>query len=188
MIASSERLIPYRPKSSESYTKLSLKHAPKASDTAIAGLIHSMPNLEEINLKGSTLAGTRTVDIICKKCKSLKRLNLKGTNVNEQEMRDILDRYGQQLEVFKIDRVMIEVSPDEQRKDGATSSWPKKGADLTDSHPTRRLYTVRIPISGNCACRETCSHQERRTFEDELPDLGTDYLTQPRGRHHQGQE
>lgn len=116
VVATAERLIPYRPKTGTSYTKLSLKHAPKASDVAIAGLIHSMPNLEEINLKGCTLAGARTVDIICKKCKSLKRLNVKGTNVNEQGMREILDLYGKQLEVFKIDRVLIEVCPHWQKR------------------------------------------------------------------------
>lgn len=70
-----------------------------------------MPELEDINLKGCSLAGPRTVDIICKKCKGLKMLNLKGTNVDEMQVREILDLYGKQLEVFKVDRLVIEVSP-----------------------------------------------------------------------------
>lgn len=108
-VASAERLIPFRPGHSEGYASLSLQHAVKASDTAIAGLVHSMPELEEINLEGCTSAGSRTVDIICKKCKALKSLNMKGTNVDEWQVREILDLYGKQLEVFKVDRLVIEV-------------------------------------------------------------------------------
>lgn len=110
-IASTDRLAPYRPASSDGFTRLSLKHAPKASDTAIARLLFSMPSLEDINLKGCTLAGSQTADMIRKHCKSLKKLNLKGTNVNEVELREILDLYGKQLEVLKVDRMAIEVGP-----------------------------------------------------------------------------
>lgn len=117
-ITSAERLIPYRakPDDAERYTRLTLRHAEKATDTAIAGLIHSMPQLEEINLKGCSLAGQRTVEIICKRCKGIKKLNLKGTSVNEEQMRELLDTFGTQLEVFKIDRVVIEVSHSIQSK------------------------------------------------------------------------
>jgi hypothetical protein len=46
------------------------------------------------------------------------KLNLKGTNVDERGMKAILDLYGQQLEVFKIDRVAIEVRPNAQNGGG----------------------------------------------------------------------
>jgi hypothetical protein len=89
----------------ESFTSLTLTHAAKASDVAIAGLIHFLPNLEVINLKGCTLAGKTVVETIIKRCRRLRRINLKGTAVGEDDLRSLLDEFGQQLEGLKVDNV-----------------------------------------------------------------------------------
>ena len=68
-----------------------------------------MPNLEMINLKGCSLAGDKVVQTILKQCHGLKRINLKGTGVKEIHVKLLLDRFGKQLECFKVDNIHFEV-------------------------------------------------------------------------------
>ncbi|GFZ45033.1 hypothetical protein JCM24511_02759 [Saitozyma sp. JCM 24511] len=123
-IASVQQLKPLVPPSdtAESFTSLTLTHAAKAPDVAIAGLIHFLPNLEVINLKGCTLAGKRVVEIIVKRCRRLRRINLKGTAIGEDDLRSLLDEFGQQLEGLKVDNVRFHSSPD---KAFASGPFPK---------------------------------------------------------------
>nr|XP_019012931.1 uncharacterized protein I206_02427 [Kwoniella pini CBS 10737]OCF51712.1 hypothetical protein I206_02427 [Kwoniella pini CBS 10737] len=90
------------------YTVLTLKHASKASDIGIAGIIHHLPNLESINLKGCNLCSSRTVKTILNKCENLRKINLKGTKIIEKDIKALLDKFGNQLEVFKIDNVSFD--------------------------------------------------------------------------------
>ena len=92
------------------FKSLILTHAPSVPDIAIAGLIHSLPDLEVINLKGCTLAGKKTVETIVKQCGKLRRVNLKGTNVSEGDVRLLLHKFALQLEGFKVDKVRFSVS------------------------------------------------------------------------------
>lgn len=92
-------------------TTLILTHAPKASDVSIASMIWDIPTLEVLNFKGCSLAGSKTVDAVIKRCPRLRRVNLKGTNVNENDLQMLLVSYGQQLEGLKVDKIYFEVSP-----------------------------------------------------------------------------
>ncbi|OCF45999.1 hypothetical protein I317_00087 [Kwoniella heveanensis CBS 569] len=110
-IAMTDRLkefIPSRPSSKETYTSLTLAHADKVTDTGVAGLLYHLPNLERVNMKGCLAVGGRTVKIMIDRCKRLRRVNLKGTGVGEEEVRLLLDAFGQQLEGLKVDRVAFE--------------------------------------------------------------------------------
>jgi hypothetical protein len=95
-----------------SFMTLSLKHAGKASDVSIAAMIYHLPNLEVINLKGCSLAGPKVVETVIKRCKKLRRINLKFTQVKEKDVKLLLDEFGDQLEVFKVNMVIFEVSCD----------------------------------------------------------------------------
>nr|XP_031864346.1 uncharacterized protein CI109_000259 [Kwoniella shandongensis]KAA5531418.1 hypothetical protein CI109_000259 [Kwoniella shandongensis] len=90
------------------YTHLILTHASSATDIGLAGLIYHLPDLEVINLKGCTLAGSRTVQTIMERCGSLKRVNLKGTKVGEKEVGALLRKFGKQLEGLKVDDIVFE--------------------------------------------------------------------------------
>ena len=90
------------------YTELTIKNGSAVLDIALANLIHLMPRLQVINLKGCSLAGSRTVEQILK-LTDVKKVNLKGTKVDEGGVKAILERFGQQLEAFKVDNVVIEV-------------------------------------------------------------------------------
>ncbi|KAK6908034.1 hypothetical protein I203_102035 [Kwoniella mangroviensis CBS 8507] len=100
-------LIP-SPEQREQFTSLSLKHASKASDLGISAIIYNLPNLESINLKGCSLAGEKTIKQILGRCSGLKGLNMKGTKITEGEVKNLLDRFGKRLEVFKVDSVFFE--------------------------------------------------------------------------------
>jgi hypothetical protein len=104
-------LIPPKPNAG-SITTLSLKHAGKASDVSIAAMIYHLPNLEVINLKGCSLAGSQVVETVIKRCKKLRRINLKLTQVKEEDVKLLLDEFGHQLEGFKVDVVVFKVSSD----------------------------------------------------------------------------
>ncbi|WVF68969.1 hypothetical protein IAT40_003743 [Kwoniella sp. CBS 6097] len=103
-----KELIPSDPSTKEAYTSLTLTHADKVTDTGVAGLVYHLSNLERINLKGCINVGARTVKTIVDRCRKLKRVNLKGTGVGEDEVRMILEAFGQQLEGFKVDNVNFE--------------------------------------------------------------------------------
>ncbi|WVQ96485.1 hypothetical protein IAU59_003590 [Kwoniella sp. CBS 9459] len=110
-VASTDRLkdlIPSTASSREAYTSLTLTHADKVTDTGVAGLIYHLPNLERINLKGCQAVGSRTIKTMVDRCKKLKRVNLMGTGVREEDIKVILDAFGQQLEGFKVDKVNFE--------------------------------------------------------------------------------
>jgi hypothetical protein len=108
-LAKADRLKPFWPTHPEAFTSLVIQHAPSLSDRAFAGLVYRMPDLTTINLKGCSLAGKETVATLIKRCPALRRINLKGTGVVEDDVKKLLDRYGQGMEGFKVDLVLIEV-------------------------------------------------------------------------------
>ncbi|WWC62760.1 uncharacterized protein I303_105357 [Kwoniella dejecticola CBS 10117] len=91
------------PETQAAYTSFTLKHASKATDVGIASVLYHLPNLQSVNLKGCSLASSRTVQTILKRCDGLKKINLKGTKVTEADLKALLDKFGKQLEVFKVD-------------------------------------------------------------------------------------
>ncbi|WWC88536.1 uncharacterized protein L201_003447 [Kwoniella dendrophila CBS 6074] len=91
------------------FTSLTLKHASKGSDLGISALIYNLPNLDTINLKGCELAsGNKTIKVILDRITGLKSINLKGTKIVEQDVKDLLDKFGKRLEVFKVDNISFE--------------------------------------------------------------------------------
>lgn len=95
------------------YTSLTLTHAAKAPDAAIAKLIRSLPQLEAVNLKGCAMAGAQTIKAVLQ-LREVKQLNLKGTAVKEEHVKELLDAFGSTLDKFKIDNVLFpNVSPPE---------------------------------------------------------------------------
>jgi len=110
-IATTTHLKPLHPPNHhDSYTSLSLQYLDKTTDIAIAGMIHYLPNLENINLKGCSLAGEQVVKTILKRCENLKRINIKGTKISEGNVRSLLEEFGEQLTGFKMNFVSIQVS------------------------------------------------------------------------------
>ncbi|ORX37262.1 hypothetical protein BD324DRAFT_650867 [Kockovaella imperatae] len=108
-VLQAQLLKPFRPISHlDLYTSLTLTHAAKASDVAIAGLIAVLPNLQSITLKGCKLASKRTVDAILKFTPNVHRVNLKGTMVEVDDVKKILHRFGTQLVSFKVDRIRFD--------------------------------------------------------------------------------
>ena len=122
-LAKTQSLKPFHPSDAGSFTSLRLTHASAVSDIAIAGLIHQLPNLETLVLKGCTKAGARTVKTILERCPKLRRLNLKGANVSEGDVKALLNAYGSQIQAFKVDNVVFEVSLTSKRY--AHSSIPR---------------------------------------------------------------
>ncbi|WRT67931.1 uncharacterized protein IL334_004905 [Kwoniella shivajii] len=98
----------------DSFTSLKLTYASQASDLGISSLIYHLQNLEEINIKECSLASTtstttsKTVKSILERTRNLKKLNLKGTKMKESDIKSILDKYGDQLECFKVDNIHFE--------------------------------------------------------------------------------
>ncbi|ORY30530.1 hypothetical protein BCR39DRAFT_528583 [Naematelia encephala] len=93
---------------SSSFTSLYFTHSSRASDIALAGMVWWMPNLENVNLKGCSLAGPEVVEALIKQCPRLKKINLRGTKVGEKEIKGLLDAFGKQLEGFKVDQVIFQ--------------------------------------------------------------------------------
>ncbi|RXK40054.1 hypothetical protein M231_02694 [Tremella mesenterica] len=89
------------------YTSLVLTHAAKPSDVSVAGLIHHLPELQTINLKGCSLVETKTVETILKRSVKLRKINLKGTKVGERHVKALLETFGDQMETFKVDKVIF---------------------------------------------------------------------------------
>ncbi|ODO10010.1 hypothetical protein I350_02234 [Cryptococcus amylolentus CBS 6273] len=108
-IAQASRLKPLIPPtiSSNLFTSLILINSPTSTDVGLAGLIHHLPSIEIVNLKGCALAGEKTVKTIVSRCPGVKRLNLKGTKVSEKDVAQLLAKFGQQLEGFKVDNVIF---------------------------------------------------------------------------------
>ena len=90
-------------------TTLVLTHFPTFSDADIAGLVGQLQNLEVINLKGCTLAGSKTMNAILTRCPKLREVNLKGTHVNEGDLRRLLEVCGKHLEALKVEEMSFEV-------------------------------------------------------------------------------
>lgn len=88
-----------------SITSLNLRHCPQMTDAAIASLIHHLPNLEYLNLKECTLAGSQTAKTIMKRCANIRGLNLKGTKIGEVDLTALLGKYGDRLERLKVDNL-----------------------------------------------------------------------------------
>ncbi|TYJ58597.1 hypothetical protein B9479_000808 [Cryptococcus floricola] len=108
-IAQASRLKPLIPPtiSSNLFTSLILINSLTSTDVGLAGLIHHLPSIEIVNLKGCALAGEKTVKTIVSRCPGVKRLNLKGTKVSEKDVAQLLAKFGQQLEGFKVDNVIF---------------------------------------------------------------------------------
>ncbi|WVW84841.1 hypothetical protein I302_106876 [Kwoniella bestiolae CBS 10118] len=100
-------LIP-SPEIRDQFTALTLKHASKASDLGISAIIYNLPCLESINLKGCTLAGEKMIKRILERCENVKKINMKGTKITEMGVKGLLDKYGERLEVFKVDDIPFE--------------------------------------------------------------------------------
>ncbi|WVQ85049.1 hypothetical protein IAT38_007213 [Cryptococcus sp. DSM 104549] len=109
-IAKADRLKPLLPPEGQlsRLTSLILTHSTAATDVGIAGLVHHLPSLEVINLKGCTLAGEKTVKALVARCPNLRRINLKGTKITEGDVASLLRRFGQQLQGFKVDNISFE--------------------------------------------------------------------------------
>ncbi|WVR06479.1 hypothetical protein IAU60_003510 [Kwoniella sp. DSM 27419] len=108
-IASTDRLKDLIPSTRrDAFTSLTLSHASSASDVGVQALIHHLPNLERINLKGCTAVSSKTVRTVVQRCKRLKRINLKGTKVAEADVALLLGMFHDQLEGFKVDNVAFE--------------------------------------------------------------------------------
>lgn len=105
------KLKPLHPPASmfDHITSLRLTHCQKATDTAIAGLLYKLPQLESLNLKGCTLAGKETLAIILERLAKLKRINLKGVTVETTYLTDLIDRLHTRLVVLKADKVTHKV-------------------------------------------------------------------------------
>jgi hypothetical protein len=109
-VSSTTHLKPLHPSSHfDRFTSLILQHLDKATDVAIAGMIHHLPNLEHINLRGCTLASDKTIKTIIVRCKRLRRINLKGTKTSEANVKELLQAFGNQLTGFKVDNVRFDV-------------------------------------------------------------------------------
>ncbi|ODO05171.1 hypothetical protein L198_01859 [Cryptococcus wingfieldii CBS 7118] len=108
-IAQASRLKPLIPPtiSSNLFMSLILINSLTSTDVGLAGLIHHLPSIEIVNLKGCALAGEKTVKTIVSRCPGVKRLNLKGTKVSEKDVAQLLATFGQQLEGFKVDNVIF---------------------------------------------------------------------------------
>lgn len=152
-VGGATHLKPFWPANMETYTTLILTHCPSASDTAIAGMIHRMPKLEVINLKGCALAGEQTINTIVKRCKNLVRLNLKGTAVKEEGVKKILDTFGPSLVGFKIDDTLIEVS---------YVKFEADGKNVNDTFGTTRYKSItHLCLPGDMLNVPSLDHRRR---------------------------
>nr|ODN85396.1 hypothetical protein L203_05012 [Cryptococcus depauperatus CBS 7841] len=107
-VAKTTRLKPVIPPAASAnlMTSLILTHSPSSTDVGLAGLIHFLPNLTVINLKGCSLAGEKTVETMIGRCFNLVKINLKETKVREKEVAALLDKFGRQLREFKIGAIV----------------------------------------------------------------------------------
>lgn len=145
------------------YTSLSLTHAAKAPDAAIAKLIRSMPELRSVNLKGCTLAGTQAVEAILK-LEGVNKVNLKGTSVKADHVRELLDAFGSTLVVFKIDNVVF---PDVSRVAVLTSGECSVFSTVYRVR-IKRLDLSPFPSWPSCVCLGISSMRRLATSGCEL--------------------
>ncbi|WVQ83046.1 hypothetical protein IAT38_005184 [Cryptococcus sp. DSM 104549] len=106
-VATAGQLEPFIPRTIDlsTITSLTLTRAIRIPDEDIARLLEYLPNLEALKLKGCTLAGQKTAKTLAKRCPRMRSINLKGTAVVEKDVEILLRTFGQQIEVFKVDKV-----------------------------------------------------------------------------------